>query len=240
MIRRCFIFVVFVAITPLFAHQMEDVVYLKNGSIVRGTIVEEVQGRSLKIQMQDGSVFAYEEHEIARIGRKPAARTVEGDNGIEIGTLFGFFDLSGGGGTMIGAPGGGLIGDLIGVPSLYVMWFSDKKLSLGPEFNLIRMSDRGNLTSLYLGGRISVFRKTNAVSGAYMSGQVALRHLRVENSVGLDDSDTDFSMGAGLGYQWRIRSAFVLGMEGRYGRWFEEQVNVFSLLLRMSTRLGGR
>ena len=240
MIWLCFILVAFAATTPLIAHQTEDVVYLKNGSIVRGTIVEEVPDESLKIQMQDGSVFVYERDEIARIERKPVARMVERDNMIEIGTLFGFFDLSDSRGTVIGLPGGGLVGDLIGVPSLYVLWYPDKKLSLGPEFSLIRVSDNGSFSSLYFGGRVAVFPKGNAVSGGYMSGQVALRHVRAESSGGWDDSDTDFSMGAGLGYQWRIRSAFVLGMEGRYQRWFEEQFNVFSLLLRMSTRLGGR
>lgn len=238
MVRLCFILVAFVATTPLFAHQTEDVVYLKNGSIVRGTIVEQVPDESLKIQMQDGSVFVYERDEIARIERKPVTRTVEGDNMIEIGTLFGFFDLSDSRGTVIGLPGGGFIGELIGFPSLYVLWFPDKKLSLGPELSLVRMSDNGSFTSLYFGGKVAVFPKSNAVSGGYMLGQVALRHMREEGLWFGYDSDTDFSMGAGLGYQWCIGSAFVLGTEGRYQRWFEERFNVFSLLFKMSTRLG--
>ena len=38
--------------------QMEDVVHLKNGGLIRGTIIEQIPGESLKIQTRDGSVFA--------------------------------------------------------------------------------------------------------------------------------------------------------------------------------------
>ncbi len=37
----------------------EDVVYLKDGSIIHGTITEEVPGVSLKIQTKDGNLFVY-------------------------------------------------------------------------------------------------------------------------------------------------------------------------------------
>lgn len=49
---------------------MVDVVYLKNGSIVRGTIIEQVPGVSLKIQTADGSVFFYKMEEIEKITKE--------------------------------------------------------------------------------------------------------------------------------------------------------------------------
>lgn len=49
--------------------QMEDVVYLKNGSIIRGMIIEQVPGKSLKIQTRDGSVFVYEMADIERMSK---------------------------------------------------------------------------------------------------------------------------------------------------------------------------
>ena len=61
----------FVVTAPAFAQQMEDVVHLKNGSIVRGTIIEQIPGGLLKIQTQDGSVFVYIMGEIAKISKKP-------------------------------------------------------------------------------------------------------------------------------------------------------------------------
>ena len=36
---------------------MQEVVYLKNGSIIRGVIIEQIPNESLKIQTADGSVF---------------------------------------------------------------------------------------------------------------------------------------------------------------------------------------
>jgi hypothetical protein len=44
-----------------------DVVYLKNGSIIRGVIIEQVPNQSLKIQTQDKSVFVYRYEEIEKI-----------------------------------------------------------------------------------------------------------------------------------------------------------------------------
>src|SRR3984957_2716494 len=45
----------------------EDVVYLKDGSIIHGTITEEVPGVSLKIQTKDGNVFVYKIKAVEKI-----------------------------------------------------------------------------------------------------------------------------------------------------------------------------
>ena len=66
---------VFLQASSLFAQpnlqNMEDVVYLKDGSIVRGIVIEQIPGESLKIQTQGGSVFVYTTDEIARMTREP-------------------------------------------------------------------------------------------------------------------------------------------------------------------------
>jgi len=49
---------------------MQDVVYLKNGSIIRGIIVEQIPQESIRIQTVDGSVIVYGMNEIARITRE--------------------------------------------------------------------------------------------------------------------------------------------------------------------------
>ena len=54
--------------------QMEDVVHLKNGGLIRGTIIEEVVGESLKIRTRDGNVFVYTMDEIAKMSREPVMR----------------------------------------------------------------------------------------------------------------------------------------------------------------------
>ena len=50
---------------------MEDVIYLKDGSILRGTIIEQIPGKSLKIQMRDGNVFVYDIDKVERMTREP-------------------------------------------------------------------------------------------------------------------------------------------------------------------------
>jgi len=45
----------------------QDVVYLKDGSIIRGTIIEQVPNVSLKIKTKDGSVFVYQMDEVDKI-----------------------------------------------------------------------------------------------------------------------------------------------------------------------------
>jgi len=49
----------------------EDVVYLKNGGIIRGVIIEQIPGQSLKIQTRDGNVFVYKLDEIDRFTKEP-------------------------------------------------------------------------------------------------------------------------------------------------------------------------
>ena len=61
----------FVMASPAFAQQMEDVVHLKNGGLVRGTIIEQIPGVSLKIKTRDGNVFVYKMDEIAKMSKEP-------------------------------------------------------------------------------------------------------------------------------------------------------------------------
>ncbi len=52
-----------------------DVVYLKNGSRIVGTIVELVPSEKVKIRTSDGSEFVYTMGEVERITREPAPTT---------------------------------------------------------------------------------------------------------------------------------------------------------------------
>ncbi|MCY3737061.1 MAG: DUF5683 domain-containing protein [Gemmatimonadaceae bacterium] len=60
------------ALSPLSSQELEDVVYLKDGSTVRGTVIERIVGESVKIQVRDGSVQVYAMGRIARIVKEPA------------------------------------------------------------------------------------------------------------------------------------------------------------------------
>jgi hypothetical protein len=47
-----------------------DVVYLKDGSIIKGTIVEQVPNKSVKIKTKDGSTFNYNMEQIEKITKE--------------------------------------------------------------------------------------------------------------------------------------------------------------------------
>ena len=53
-------------------NNMKDVVYLKNGGVVRGIIVEQVPGVSIKIQTADGNIFVYKIEEVERMTKEAA------------------------------------------------------------------------------------------------------------------------------------------------------------------------
>jgi hypothetical protein len=53
-----------------FAQEQIDVVYLKNGSKIRGTIIEQVPNKQLTIAMRDGSEFVYTFDEIEIIRKE--------------------------------------------------------------------------------------------------------------------------------------------------------------------------
>lgn len=50
--------------------EYQDVVYLKNGSIIRGMIIEQIPGISLKLETRDGNVFVYKMEEIEKMTKE--------------------------------------------------------------------------------------------------------------------------------------------------------------------------
>lgn len=50
--------------------KLVDVVYLKNGSIIRGNVIENEPATHIKIQTKDGSIFVYKAEEILKITRE--------------------------------------------------------------------------------------------------------------------------------------------------------------------------
>ena len=77
--------VVLLTTTIAFAqNNYQDVVYLKNGSIIRGTIIEQVFNESLKIETADGNLFVYKISEVEKMTKErvgaPAKHTVSSES----------------------------------------------------------------------------------------------------------------------------------------------------------------
>ena len=50
--------------------EMQDVVYLENGSVIKGMIIEQTPNVSLKIQTKDGSIFVYKMEEVEKMTKE--------------------------------------------------------------------------------------------------------------------------------------------------------------------------
>ncbi len=57
-----------------YSQNMEDVVYLKNGSIIHGTIIEQIPNESIKIKTKDGNVFVYKMEDIEKMTKEEIKR----------------------------------------------------------------------------------------------------------------------------------------------------------------------
>ena len=104
MIRNLFItgLLFIISVFTLSAQNYQEVVYLKNGSVIRGTIVEQQPNVLLKVKTADGSIFVYPMNEVEKITKEEAInreseksnriRTdVKGYRGsVEVGTIVNF------------------------------------------------------------------------------------------------------------------------------------------------------
>lgn len=63
-----------------FSQALEDVIYLKNGGIMRGTIIEQVPNQSLKLQTHDKNVFVYKFDEVEKITKEAVQSTANHDD----------------------------------------------------------------------------------------------------------------------------------------------------------------
>lgn len=55
---------------------LQDVLYLKDGSIIRGTVIEHIPGQSVRIRSAAGDVFVYQMSEIERDTKEESAGTL--------------------------------------------------------------------------------------------------------------------------------------------------------------------
>jgi hypothetical protein len=98
---------VFIQYSLLAQNNRQDVVYLKNGGITRGTIIELIPEKQIKIETFDGNVFVYQMSEIEKYAKEPTftpkLQNAEDNTGIkrgyygvlEFGTGFSFGALEG-------------------------------------------------------------------------------------------------------------------------------------------------
>jgi len=148
------IFCILFTSIALSQQEYEEVVYLKNGSIIKGIIIEQVPDVSVKIQTKDGNIFVYKMEEIDRITKEPVQTSVQADDVVTGGTtqnLKGKFCLSGFGGFAF--PMGDLADDdkenddavyrTTGPQfGLSVEYFFIPNFGIGAQFNYVSMGSK--------------------------------------------------------------------------------------------------
>jgi len=101
--------------------RLQDVVYLKNGSIIHGTIIEQVLNKSIKIQTKDGNIFVYNFEEVEKITKDTSSKKPERDKYRSPGLAFGFSVLYPGIGQFYNHQVGKALIMSIGTPSLLIL-----------------------------------------------------------------------------------------------------------------------
>lgn len=83
--KKHLILILFALITSFVWAQnnYQDVVYLKNGSVIRGLIIEQIPNESIKIETSDRSVFVYKMEEIEKMTKE--AKLVSKDSEKDFG-----------------------------------------------------------------------------------------------------------------------------------------------------------
>ncbi len=63
------------SVTFASAQQYREVIHLNNGSVIKGTIIEQVPNQTYKIETSDGSQFVYKWDEVTKITKEVATST---------------------------------------------------------------------------------------------------------------------------------------------------------------------
>ncbi|MBA3899832.1 MAG: hypothetical protein H0X62_06420 [Bacteroidetes bacterium] len=69
--------------TTLAQTSQQDVLYLKNGSIIRGNITEVIPSQSVKIEVMGNNVFVYSMDDVEKMAKENVANTDKIDNRIQ-------------------------------------------------------------------------------------------------------------------------------------------------------------
>ncbi|MDR0872863.1 MAG: hypothetical protein LBN27_05265 [Prevotellaceae bacterium] len=72
MIKKSIVLIsmLFIFVSAFSQNIYQDVVYLKNGSIIRGMIIEQIPSQSLKIETADSNLFVFQMNEIEKITKE--------------------------------------------------------------------------------------------------------------------------------------------------------------------------
>ena len=209
---------------------LQEVVYLKNGSIIRGVIIEQVPNESLKIKTSDGSIFVYTIPEIQKITKEEPIQT----NFKRRKTFNGFADNTKGYKGFVNLTVGGGLGDYgdnnIGLstshgyqfnPYIYLgagvglSYYFDYETTFVPIFLDFKANLKEGKITPFAGVKLgySMFDGT----GFYFNPTVGIKFAK--------------SFNVSLGYTVQMTEMYHYGYNGGYSNSYYDNVNIGGLSL---------
>lgn len=78
-------FLILIVFSTKAQQNYEDVVFLKNGSVIHGVIIEQIPNKSIKIKTKDGSIFVYAYTEIQKMTKEQVVSnySVQNNTGVD-------------------------------------------------------------------------------------------------------------------------------------------------------------
>ena len=207
--------------------QMRDVIHLKNGSIIRGMITEQIPNVSYKIETADGNVMVYTPDAIQKIEKEAAGKqkrtsssssNAGSSTGIrlpQVGDWTVGFNLAY---WMLSEKAGD--DNLFGV-SPTVSYIVSPEFRLEASFSLVSSSEEliGGHTATFTYTDFSVnahylfpFEATGSIF--YIVGGLGFTKGKVEaNKTILLESDMEAGFNLGVGYNWRLTDNWFINSE---------------------------
>jgi len=212
-----FLALLLICATSLGAQETEDVVYLKDGTVVRGVIIETVPNQSIRIRTRDGSVYVYTFNLIDRMtkepvqapaGAQPAATPQQEETQLKHARRGFFIGLGLGYGSLgiedVEERDEGLSGTLKLGAAL------NQKVLIGIQSNgWFRSYEEidGSITFGVLAAIVQFYPASNG--GLYISGGAGLGRLSA-SAFGESASESGFGYVFGVGYDLRLGAMFSL------------------------------
>jgi hypothetical protein len=183
-------------------NQKKDVVYLKNGSIIKGEIIEQIPNKSIKIQTSDGNIFVYDISDIEKMTKETTTSQTkiktEESSSNETEVLKGGFIVSGG----LSVP----VGDFGGTSDISKNSCAKTGYSFSVEYD-------APLNKI-LFGLLSVTYSSNSVDGASFMKGVGYTYSGDNVDVG---SFSLIAPMAGIGVQSQIAPTMALYLSAQIG-----------------------
>ncbi len=197
--------VIFTVPFIVFAQQeaYKGVVELKNGSIIKGTIIEQIPNQQIKIQTADGNVFVYQMDEVSKLKKEAITKVQNKDKGY-LGFSLGVSNPVGKGTT--DAPNG-LMLSLVDLGYLFT-----PNVGISGKLFTSSYKKRGvilSITGLMAGGliRSSISRRVEFMSKVLVGFEKGWVGYRWKEKTELD---LEFTYDLGVGIKINIRKNVAL------------------------------